>query len=128
MNGVCAESQVACNKELVYSGKEGTTNVSVNIGTNGPKFRFDFNAYQMPDRFNVYANGTLIFTRLAGTPNKAGKASSPHCFCGACSGQTSANGFVILDRPKGVSTVLVSVNGYCTGTGWKFTVACAKTI
>jgi hypothetical protein len=133
MNGMCAEAHVACDRDFTETGGKGTKNATVNIGTSGPKFTFWFNAYQMPDQFNVFLpNGTRIFSRLAGTPSKPNK-NSPHCYCGECKGQTFANIVypspgVVLDRPRGVSAFLVSVNGYCTGTGWQFRVACAKTI
>jgi hypothetical protein len=111
---------------MTYTGNVGNKTMSVNIGTNGTRFRFDFNAYNMPDRFSVFLrNGTRIFTRLAGTP---GNPSSKHCFCSSCKGVTLPNGYVVLDRPIGESTVRVEVYGYCSGTGWKVTVGCAKSL
>jgi hypothetical protein len=125
MSGVCAESTVQCGKTKTFQGKEGNFSFSITIGNAGPNFNFTFDAYQLPDRFSVFlTNGTRIFTRLAGTPGKPSK----DCYCSKCTGEeTFANGWVILPRPSGVSTVQVVVNGYCLGTQWKFTAGCAQT-
>lgn len=121
---MCAESQVACNKETSYSGGNFNITFGINIGTNGTRFRLDYNAYWMPDRFSVFLpNGTQILDILAGWPTQSGQQKSAKCNCNSCVGVTYPNGGVALDRPVGVSWVRVVVNGYSTGTGWKFTVA-----
>lgn len=104
---------MACGKGASYSGSEGNFSYSITIGSNGTAFNFNYNAYSFPDRFNVFLpNGTRIFTKMAGT---AGNPSRD-CTCSKCmSEQTFANGNINLPRPKGVSSVLVIVNGYCPG-------------
>jgi hypothetical protein len=124
MSSVCAESSVGCGKAKAFSGNEGDFSFQITIGTGGPNFKFTYNAYSFPDRFNVFLpNGTRIFTKLAGTPG----FPSSSCKCGKCmSEMTYKNDFVMLPRPTGVSSVRVVVNGYCAGTQWTFTAGCAQ--
>lgn len=112
-NGICAESMVACGSAKTFSGNEGNYTYSITIGTAGSTFNFAYNAYNLPDRFNVFLpNGTRIFTRLSGTPGKPSK----DCKCSLCrSEETFTNSNINLKRPTGVSSVRVVVNGYCKG-------------
>jgi hypothetical protein len=105
------------------TGFKGTYEVNVTIGTEGPDFEFQWNAYKVPDRFEVYLpNGTRILNVLAGDKNWCKKDD---CSSG-CQGDVRKNDKETLNRPVGVSWVRLVVTGYCQRTGWQAKFKCPK--
>lgn len=123
-HGICTIApkvvDVPCGETTTFSGFEGTYTYRVNVGNKGPTFGFVYNAWEMPDKFTVAdPAGRVLFSALAG---------SEPCTCDDCraAGTPVPNGAVTLPRPAGGTSVIVTVNGYCTTTEWEFTVQCAK--
>jgi len=117
----CIEQTIPCGAPVTYSGSQGTRTYLIDVGNQLPNFNFTYDAQGMPDRFTVSTlGGSQLFTILGGTNSQ--------CDCSDCTGPGMGNGMVSVARPTGVTQVVVTVNGYCAGTAWEFTVACAGEI
>jgi len=114
----CIEQVIPCGAPVTYAGVRGTRTYLIDVGNQLPTFNFSYDAYSMPDRFTVSTQGGVqLFTILGGTDST--------CTCSECTGPGMGNGRVSISRPTGVTQVVVTVNGYCSGTEWEFTVSCA---
>jgi hypothetical protein len=111
------------------TGFVGTYEYNITIGTKGPTFWFQWNAYTIPDTYSIFLpNGTLHHRILAGeskqctNKNKCIIAASP----GGCQGTfSSQKNKRELARPFGVSWVRLVVTGHCQATSWWAKVQCA---
>ncbi len=85
------------------SGGEGVTRTTHELGSTSGTFRFTYAAYSIPDQFDIYYEGTLIYTT---------------------GGPVSGFGDVMVSYGPGTSTVIEVVVTGPSGTVWDYTVYC----
>ena len=97
----CGGPRTQCD-EATQSGGEGVTRTVHELGQSSGTFNFTYEAYGVPDQFDVYYQGQLIFTT---------------------GGPVSGGGTVPITYSGTATTVEVVVTGP-SGTLWDYTVSC----
>ena len=93
---------VPCN-QATNSGGAGTTRTTHSLGRTSGAFRFRYNAQSVPDRFDIYYEGAVIYTT---------------------GGPVSGTGDVMVNFGPGTSTTIEVVVTGPSGTAWSYTVGC----
>jgi hypothetical protein len=93
---------VPCNT-ATNSGGAGVTRTPHNLGSTGGTFTFTYQAFSIPDQFDIYFEGTLIYT--TGSPVSGGDT-------------------VPVTYGPGTSTTIDVVVTGPPGTAWNYTVSC----
>jgi hypothetical protein len=93
---------VPCNT-ATNSGGAGVTRTTHNLGATGGTFTFTYNAFQIPDQFEIFYEGAQIFT--TGSP-------------------VSGSNTVQVTYGPGTSTTIEVVVTGPEGTRWNYTVFC----
>lgn len=94
-----------CN-EVSNSGGAGVTTTVHELGATSGTFVFDYDAFSIPDRFDITYDGAVIFTTG-----------------GFVSG---SNSVPVRFGPGRSTTITVTVTGSTAGTAWTYTVRCPK--
>ncbi len=94
-------SPINCDA-LTPSGGEGVTETTHGLGRSSGSFLFSWNAYGIPDRFQIFYQGALIFD----------------------SGVISGAGSATVVYAGAATSVLVRVTGSTSGTFWEYTLGC----
>ncbi|MGY2082601.1 hypothetical protein [Blastococcus sp. SYSU DS0539] len=110
-----------CDAETI-SGGQGVTTTGHELGTSGPtSFLFQFDAISVPDRFQVFYEGALIYD--SGFRGDTGYTDPGTGHPITVSGPGAGSATVVV--PAGTATsVTVVVTGPIPGTAWTYTVNC----
>ncbi len=93
---------LGCN-QATNSGGAGVTTTVHELGRTGGTFTFSYNAFSIPDRFDITYEGRQVFTT---GDLVSGSASVPVSYGGSS------------------TTITVVVTGSSSGTAWNYTVGC----
>lgn len=104
------------------SGGQGVTTTAHELGRSGPtSFLFEFDAISVPDRFQVYYEGALIYD--SGFRGDSGYTDPVTGDPIVVTGPGAGSATVMV--PSGTATsVTVVVTGPISGTAWDYTVNC----
>lgn len=110
-----------CDAQTI-SGGQGVTTTGHELGTSGPtSFLFEFDAVSVPDRFQVFYEGTLIYD----SGFRGGTGFTDPATGGSIVVSGPGAGSVTVAVPAGTATsVTVVVTGPIPGTAWSYTVNC----
>lgn len=116
-----------CGQTLQYTGNQGTFSFVVDLGTGVGMAGFDYNAQDVPDKFDIEWNGILFTTNYRGknTYNQALiNAGVPISEIQTALPSNGAGQLLFYKSSSLPSTAIVTVKAPLSGTAWFFTGIC----
>lgn len=123
------EDVVACD-ESTASGGAGVTTTIHELGQSSGTFDFSYNAYAVPDRFQVFYEGSLIHDEVIGTlANSSSYASlfDPSGIFHGTGSVDAVSGKSVSLSYAGTSTQVTVIVSGPGGTVWDYIVSCPAT-